>query len=185
LFSDPDPGDDAGVIARLLEAHAHLLGAFREAPSDLQCWTIWPDGPARDFWIRRQLHESVVHRVDAENLGRSEQATVGGDELETEPAADGVDEMVLGFSRRYAKRLRHPAPATLALHATDAARDWWVGLGPDEPVTGRGVASDASTTVSGRAGELLLLLWNRRLASGLSVTGDESVLTTWREQAHL
>jgi hypothetical protein len=39
--------------------------------------------------------------------------------------------------------------------------------------------------VHARAGDLLLLLWNRRGADGLRVTGEHAVLTAWRDAAHL
>jgi hypothetical protein len=131
------------------------------------------------------LHETLVHRVDAQNLGRSEADVVDGAELDTAVAADGVDEMMLGFINRY-RKLRHSEPVTLAVHATDAGAAWWCTIGPEALDTGRGAAPEsADAAVSGRAGELLLWLWNRRLATGLDVSGDPTVLEIWRTNAHL
>jgi uncharacterized protein (TIGR03083 family) len=183
-LEDPDPADDAGVLDRLAGAHARLVTALRAAPADLDCWTIWSAPRSREFWIRRQVHETLVHRVDAENAGPA--AARGGGELPSTLAADGVDEMVCGFAGRYRERLRAEAPLTLALRATDTGHRWWIGLGPQDPEFGRGPAPTAADAeVHARSGELLLLLWNRRTADGLDVRGDRGVLGVWHANAHL
>jgi uncharacterized protein (TIGR03083 family) len=185
LYADPDPADDAGVVERLNLALAGVVDVLRTGPADLACWTIWPGHTPRDFWIRRQLHETVVHRVDAQNLGRSEADAVGGAELDTAVAVDGVDEMMIGFSGRY-RTLRHPEPRTLAVYATDADASWWCTIGPDALDTGRGNAPvPVDAAVTARSGELLLWLWNRRAAAGLDVSGNPTVLEIWRSNAHL
>lgn len=182
-LADPDPDDDAGVVDRLEQAHARLVTTLHEAPLTLSCWTMWPS-VGRDFWIRRQAHETLVHRVDAENAVLN--SAQGGEALESAVASDGVDEMVCGFARRYRERLRADRPRMLALRATDTGHSWWIGLGPDEPVFGRGSApTPADTEVRAHSGELLLLLWNRRTADGLDVRGDHDVLETWHRDAHL
>jgi uncharacterized protein (TIGR03083 family) len=186
LFADPDPSDEQGVRARLLLASAGVVSTLRNAPADLDCWTVWPAQTPRTFWIRRQLHETVVHRVDAQNLGRSEADVHNGAELDSEVAADGVDEMMVGFSGRYADHLRNPETVTLAVAATDVEQTWWASIGPDALVTGRGAPPQpATTTVRGKSGELLLWLWNRRPATGLEVTGDPTALEIWTANAHL
>ncbi|HEY3603729.1 MAG TPA: maleylpyruvate isomerase family mycothiol-dependent enzyme [Sporichthyaceae bacterium] len=185
LYTDPNPADDAGVLGRLQLALDGVVDVLRAGPVDLDCWTIWPGYSPRDFWIRRQLHETLVHRVDAQNLGRSETDAIRGAELDTTVAADGVDEMMLGFSGRY-RKLRHPEPVTLAVHATDAGAAWWCTIGPESLDTGGGAApGSADAALSGRAGELLLWLWNRRSAAGLEVSGDPTVLEIWTSNAHL
>ncbi len=184
LFADPDRSDDAGVLARMREGADSVTSALRDAGPN-PCWIIWGDSPAREFWIRRQLHETVVHRVDAQNTGRKEPDVMSGIELDTAVAADGVDEMMLGFVNRYAG-LRLDAPATLALQATDSDNAWWAQLGPDAPALGRGTPpTPADATVRGAAGELLLWVWNRREATGLDLAGDRDLLAAWREKAHL
>ena len=186
LFVDPDPSDDAGVLQRLRDGADLVTSALRAAPLDATVWTVWEAGqPGREFWIRRQLHETVVHRVDAQNAGRKEPDVVSGAELDPAVAADGVDEMMLGFAFRYTK-LHLDAPATLVLQATDAEHAWWAQLGHDAPVFGRDEPpTPADTTVRGVAGELLLLLWNRREPDGLDVQGDHDVLAQWRAKATL
>jgi uncharacterized protein (TIGR03083 family) len=186
LLADPEPGDDVGVLRRLREGGELIVGSLRAAPGDLECWTIWLASQPREFWIRRQLHETVVHRVDAENAGRTEATAASGAELPTDLAADGVDEMVLGFSSRYSRNLRRAEPAGLALESSDTGHRWWIRIGPEGPVGGRGTAVDpVGTTVRGSCGELLLLLWNRRSSVGLDVAGDCAPLAEWRANGHL
>jgi uncharacterized protein (TIGR03083 family) len=182
-FFDADPADFAGALQRTRQAFEAIVRTLRTSPADLDCWTIWPGRP-RDFWIRRMLHETLVHRVDAENAGSARPA--GGADLDAGVAADGVDEMVCGFASRYAKRLRAETPMTLAIHATDVDLRWWARIGPDAPLFGRGLSPfGADTEVAGRAGELYLLLWNRRVPADLSVLGSPDALDTWAEHAHL
>jgi uncharacterized protein (TIGR03083 family) len=181
-FFDPDPGDFAAAYERTREAFEANVRTLRASPPDLACWTIWP-GPGRDFWVRRMLHETLVHRVDAENAGGT---PATGARLDPAIAADGVDEMVCGFASRYSKRLRADAPVTLAIHATDVDLRWWVRIGPDAPLFGRGLSPfGADTDVAALAGELYLLLWNRRTADGLTVLGNPEALELWGREAHL
>jgi uncharacterized protein (TIGR03083 family) len=185
LYTDPNPADDAGVVSRLHLALDGVVDVLRAAPADLACWTIWPGHTPREFWIRRMLHETLVHRVDAQNLGRAGADVIGGAELGSTTAADGVDEMMLGFSSRY-RKLRNPEPLTLAVQATDVNAAWWATIGPETLDTGRGAAPGAAdAAITGRAGELLLWLWNRRSAAGLEVSGDPTVLEIWTTNAHL
>jgi uncharacterized protein (TIGR03083 family) len=184
-LQDPDPADDRGVVDRLEEAHAALVATLGGASPDLGCWTIWPvAAPAREFWIRRQVHETLVHRVDA--MAAAALPGVGGEQLSPALAADGVDEMVCGFAGRYSHRLRSEVTRTMSLRATDTGQTWWVRLGPDEPAFGRGRPhATADTEVHGRGGELLMLLWNRRTCEGLDVRGDRHAIDDWHRGAHL
>ncbi|HEX3828449.1 MAG TPA: maleylpyruvate isomerase family mycothiol-dependent enzyme [Sporichthyaceae bacterium] len=186
LFADPDPGDDAGVLRRLREGSELIVGSLRAAPGDLECWTIWPAGQPREFWIRRQLHETVVHRVDAANAGRAQADAATGADLPADLAVDGIDEMVLGFCSRYSRNLRRAEPAGLALESSDTGDRWWIRIGSEGPVGGRGIAADpARTTVRGRCGELLLLLWNRRSTADLEIGGEADLLAEWRTNGKL
>jgi hypothetical protein len=135
------------------------------------------------FWLRRMLHEAAIHQVDARNAGQP--SVVTGADLDPVVAVDGIDEMVCGFAQRYAKGLRAESPLTLSLRCAENGPRWWVRIGPDAPVFGRGAASAADTEVAGRPGELLLLLWNRRLPDGLDVRGSARPLDVWAREAHL
>lgn len=183
-LQDPDPADHAGTLSRLRSAHTDLVGLLRDTPSTLDCWTTWAHPSPRTFWARRMLHETLIHRVDVQNalIARP----MGGDELSAALAADGVDEMICGFAGRYTKTLRSEHGGTLALTATDTGQRWWTKIGQHAPEFGRGAPPvPADTDVRALAGELLLLLWNRRAANGLAVRGRGDLLETWAEHAHL
>lgn len=182
-LEEQHPEDDTGVMQRLNEAHTELASTLRNASGDLSCWTIWPATLARDFWIRRMVHETLIHRLDIQSAGRP--VTAGGADLATSIAAGGVDEMICGFASRYSKRLRTGTAATLLLASTDTGHRWWVRIGPDAPEFGRGSPRRPDAEVHGRAGELLLLLWNRRTADGLEVRDGTGIIGTWARKAHL
>ena len=59
-------------------------GARRRRPAE-EAWT-WSDDHTVGFILRRQAHEALVHRLDAE------QAAGRGHELDAALAADGVHE---------------------------------------------------------------------------------------------
>jgi uncharacterized protein (TIGR03083 family) len=183
-LEDPDPSDGSALVERTQVAHADLVDALRAAPPDLDCWTVWPAACARGFWIRRQLFETLIHRIDAQNSAATRVAD--GTDLVPRVAADGVDEMVCGFLHRYARQLRTDTGVTLALHATDADERWWIRLGPDAPTSGRGAVDTGprDTQVAATAGELLLMLWNRRASGDLRVLGDRAALEHWQRGAH-
>ena len=123
LLHDPDHVDDDGVIARLERAHAAMGRALRQCGPALQCWTIWPAPSSYIFWVRRMLHETVIHRVDVQNAGQLNTST--GTDLETQIAADGVDEMICGFAQRYSVTLRLDHPATIVFNPSELNQTWW------------------------------------------------------------
>ncbi|MBO0788274.1 MAG: maleylpyruvate isomerase N-terminal domain-containing protein, partial [Actinobacteria bacterium] len=95
---------------------------------------------------------------------------VAGDGAGAEPsfeprfAADGIDELIMGFASRNIRRGRwHGPAATLAICADDGPAGragWLVTGGPDGAGVARGTGP-ADCTVTGPAASLYLLLWNR------------------------
>jgi len=160
-------------------SHRLLLEALGAAPADLDCWYFFSAPSAKDFWSRRQAHETTVHRVDAE-------LALGGrpSPVAAEFAADGVDELLAGFHSRKRSRLRTDEPRTLRISAPDVAgAQWLVHLSDAPPRTERGgAASDrqADCTVSAPAERLYLALWNRGSYADLDVEGDGALVDLWR-----
>lgn len=163
--------------------HASLLDTLASAPADVACWSFLPGPSPLRFWIRRQLHETAVHRVDA-GLANGETVT-----FEPDLAADGIDELLVGFLPRPSSRIRQPVERSVLVQATDAARAWMVVVGPGPPtgheVTPGSAVPPADCTVRGSATDLYLVLWNRRDRSGLDLAGDVAVLEAWRTQMHV
>jgi uncharacterized protein (TIGR03083 family) len=184
-FPEADsPWESSGGWAQWLSAGAApLLAALRAAGPDAACWTTGPGGSAR-WWARRMLHETTVHRADAElTLG-----TVPV--IDPEVAADGIDEFLanLPTTRRPGPLLASlPAGESMHLHATDADGEWLVRfLGQPGIEWSRGHAK-ATAAVRGPVAELLLFAYGRIPPSDprLSVFGDPSVLTAWQSKTAL
>src|SRR5689334_5654324 len=109
------PGD-AELPGWFCEGYAALIRALSEAPPDLA------------FWARRQAHESAIHRVDAEQAAGRASASA----FEPAFAADGVDELIMGFLARNIRRGGWPGlDGSLAIHAADGEQsaDWLVAGG--------------------------------------------------------
>ena len=170
------PGD-AGLPGWFREGHAALVRALSEAPPDLDSWAFLAAPSPLAFWARRQAHETAIHRVDAEQAaGRA-----SGSAFEPAFAADGVDELIMGFLARNISRGGWPGlDGSLAIHAADgaASADWLVAGGASEPGVSRGTGP-AGCDVTGQARDLYLTLWNRRPADGLQVTGDPAILAAF------
>ena len=169
------------LLAWFDDGMVDLLNAIANAPADLQAWFFLPDAPPpRDAWLRRQVHETTIHAIDAmaARLGRAPAASEVW--VPTWLAADGIDELLTGFvaRRRYAPTSRQPR--TTLVRATDADRAWEVRTDPDGAQISR-VASDgdADLIVAGAARPLYLALWNRGDAPD---GGDAAWWTAWRER---
>lgn len=167
---------DTGLAGWFREGHERVVAALESAPPDLQCWTIM-DAPApRDFWARRQAHETSIHRVDAE---LADGAVTGFD---PELAADGIDELLVWFIGRPGRSPSASAEMTLGVFATDVDRGWTAVFGP-ETAHGRREPGNADCTVSGTASDLYPYLWSRTPLGNLQVEGDPAVLEQWRESS--
>jgi uncharacterized protein (TIGR03083 family) len=164
--------------ARWLRAGGEvLLSTLREADPAAPMWAWGGDQHVR-FWSRRQLHETMVHRMDAElALGRAPGASPA-------VAADAIDEHLANLPRAAAFSLRvanlHGHGGRLAFVASDAASSWVVTLRPN----GFDVVADlgpSDVVVQGPAVTLLLVLY-RRLplgADGIRVAGERPLVELW------
>jgi uncharacterized protein (TIGR03083 family) len=180
---------DASLAGWFRDGHAALVAALRGADPGLECWTFLPAPSALAFWARRQAHETAIHRADAEQAAAAagHPAPEGPDGPGYPPrfAADGVDELLMGFTARIMRSGRwHGLPGSLALHAGDAGAgpaDWLLVTAPGVAEVRRG-RGRADCDVTGAAAAMYLTLWNRRPAAGLTVTGDARLLASFSEQ---
>jgi len=154
---------------------AKLVDAVADIGPDNDVWT-WSDDHRAVFWLRRILHEGIVHRADAA-------FTVVRDyTVPVDLAVDGVDEW-LGILTSKAARARSGAVAgtgqTLHFHATDGG-EWLIRRDPDGPtLLNEHVKGDV--TVRAPATDLLLVLYGRIPTSEVEVFGDPDLLTHWRD----
>jgi uncharacterized protein (TIGR03083 family) len=187
--SDPDvePADTeilastADLLAFYDEGLGRVVAALRDAPPDLEAFTFLKDPPApREFWARRQAHETTIHRVDAHSalLGR----TPSTDEAGIPPAfaADGLDELLRGFFTRGKSKLFDGKPFVAVVAPDDVDRRWVLRV--DERLTvdaGDDDVDDADARLTGSAAALYLALWNR--GDEIDVRGRPDVLERWHE----
>jgi uncharacterized protein (TIGR03083 family) len=183
IQADPPP-DDPEQLGHWLRAGADdLVDVIRTTGPQTRVWS-WADEQSAAFWARRAVHETAVHRADAElALGRPFT-------LDPELAADAISEW-LGFVCSAKARDRRPELAELRgdgqilhLHSTDAglgkAGEWIVHRTPSGPVWEHG-HSKGDVAVRGAAVDLLLVLL-RRLPpdeAPVQVLGDSAVLEHW------
>lgn len=187
----PDGGEPDLDGVELLDwfrtGHHHLVEALAAAPADLDCWAFLPAPSPLAFWARRQLHETAVHRADAESA-------LGGalTEVGTEQALDGIDELLTGFHARPRSRVRTDLPRTLRVRAVGADADggadavWTVRLSAEPPKATREQVHDvppADCELSGTAEGLYLTLWNRLPLSAVTLTGDRTVARLWTDNS--
>ena len=104
-------------------------------------------------------------------------------------AADGIDELIIGFFGRDAEALtveqRASSSRSLLVRATDTGQSWGVTLtadGGQAAAVCRGGGEAADCVVEGEAAALYLLLWNRAAPAdaGVAVSGAAEVLAAWR-----
>lgn len=172
--------------------HAALVSALQGAPPDLRCWTFLAAPSPLAFWARRQAHETAIHHADAQLAagaasGRQPDG-LAADFFPARFAADGVDELLMGFAQRDASRGQLAAvPGVIAVHAddgADGAAHWLVRTGTGQPGVSRG-QGPADCDVTGPASDLYLMLWNRQARGDLDVSGDAALLAALRHELRI
>lgn len=174
---------DEDLLGWFRAGHTALVETLAAADPAVTCATFMAAPSPLAFWTRRQAHETAIHRADAE--------LAGGAVPEYPPvfAADGIDELIMGFGQR---RKYQPQPGSaadggrLSVVAAGTGEAWSIvaGQGRLQPQreTAADVADGAACTVSGPASGLYLYLWNRADAAeaDVTVTGDLAVLASWQ-----
>lgn len=167
----------------LREGAAQLRATLQAAPDDLEALVFLTEAPpAKQFWARRQCHETTVHALDALATQHERRLTAHDAWFGADLAADGVDELVCGFWQRGRNAHRSPDPYAVLLAPTDAPLAWLVEVGPDGTAARRmagGSDSDHGATsdhvVSGSAVDLYLALWHR----GGEVSDPDGIIARW------
>ncbi|WP_433246952.1 maleylpyruvate isomerase family mycothiol-dependent enzyme [Streptosporangium sp. CA-135522] len=184
----PDGDDPAELDAWLAAGAARYAETLRKAGPDTEA-RIWTFHGSASFWVRRALHDLVIHRADAAIAVGADYAVV------PDLAADAVDELLELFSGQQAggspqlAELRGPV-RSIHLHATDAgaepAAEWLIELGPDG-FTWRHGHEKATVALRGPLTDVLLVFY-RRLPAGsgrVEVLGESALLDLWLDHASL
>jgi len=178
-----------GLLAFFDESSAALVSALAEADPTDHAWT-WSLEQTVGFTFRRQAHEALIHRLDAEQAAGRETP------LDTELAADGVLEaldIMFGGSPPWGAFT--PGDGLVRFDLADTGDRVLVRLGRfsgTDPESGKtyedeedlSVVPDDGTepdsVVTGDAAAVDAWLWRRRDDSGITLAGDEGVYTRLR-----
>lgn len=181
------PAAYEALLAYHEEQEGRLLAALAAADPTETAWT-WSEEQTVGFTFRRQAHEALIHRLDAEQ-------TAGAvSPLDPALAADGVDEaldVMYGGTPPWGTFTGDDRYVRVEL--TDRDESIWVRLGrfvgtdPDgthhdvddlSAVPDPGVP--AAAVVAGPAAAVDTWLWRRGDDAALRVTGDSAVYDAFR-----
>ena len=172
---------DPDLLAWFRDGHAALVETLRTADPGLVCATFMDAPSPLAFWARRQAHETAIHRADAES------ALGNRPEYAPDFAADGVDELIMGFGQRRKYRPSAEHTGDMDVRTTDTGHAWRVGtdhgrIQARRELAGSAPAESAACTVIGPASGLYLFLWNRSDAAhaGVTISADTSFLELWQ-----
>lgn len=171
-----------------------LLHALRSRMPTEWCWS-WDENGENIGWVaRRQAHEALIHRVDAELVAGTEVGVAA-----PAVAADGVDELLTVFLDGVPSWGSFDDDGrTLRVEATDTGDTWSLRFGRftgTSPTSGAVYDEDAltvvedlddhDTTVRGTAWDLDLWLWGRADADALQIDGDPTLAARLRTIAEV
>lgn len=185
LEEPPRPDSREGLVRFFEEQSARLHRELAAADPAEQVY-MWAADKTVGFIRRRQAHEALIHRLDAELV------TGEVTPLDTELASDGVLETLdVMFGGCPSWGTFTPSGEQVLVQVTDTGLEVPVALGrftgtdPDDgtsydeedvSVSAADGSVVAAATVSGTAEDLDAWLWHRRDDSGLVAEGDRAVL---------
>ncbi|MFE6308030.1 maleylpyruvate isomerase family mycothiol-dependent enzyme [Nocardiopsis sp. NPDC057823] len=175
---------DARLLAWFREGHAALVATLTGAAPDTECFAFLPAPSPLAFWARRQCHETTVHRIDAQSALRPP-ANAPDPAVAPEVAADGVDELLMGFLARPGNRPASDPPLTLAVRSTDTGHAWTAAMTPQGSSPTRGDTDAPDAVLAAPAAELYPVLWNRAEPGPGALAGDRRALKAWRGSARV
>jgi uncharacterized protein (TIGR03083 family) len=180
------PSDRAELREFYAATSRDLLQLLTAAAPDTPAWT-WSDDQTVRFIRRRQAHEALIHRIDAE--------LTADDRTPMDPrlSADGVDEalrIMYGGGPPWAS-FTPQSGQSVRITAADTGDSWFLTLGRfdgsdpddqtsyDEPgmeIADSGLGSEAAATISGSAADLDCWIWHRPPTGPVGRAGDPAVL---------
>ena len=167
----------------LEEGGSDLVATLRACDPTVAMWAWGPDQHAR-FWSRRQLHETLVHRMDIElAVGRTPKVAPA-------LAIDAIDELLanLGSARRFSPKVDElrGRGERIGFRALEDGHRWTVTLLEDRFVVAHD-DDDVDAEVTGPALDLLLALYRRTPLStaNLTIGGDTSIVDFWIDHSAL
>ena len=167
------PTDPAALTAWFEDGVEGLIDALAACRPTDPAWNFTGSNQVMNFWVRRQAHETSIHRCDAQS------ALGSATPIATDLALDGVDELFDLLATQLARA--KPTAATggsVHLHATNGDGEWTVEITEGHVQVEKG-HSKGDAAVRGTASELNLLVWGRRnplTDPGFEMFGDPAVV---------
>ena len=171
----PPPEPDGDLAEWYRSCLTDLVAALEQIDPESPTWHPFPVERVARVWPRRQMHETAMHRWDAER------AVGEPTSFEPDLASDGIDEYFELAIPRLLVREQLALPAgSLHVHCTDVDGEWLVwNEGGEYRMKRAHEKGDAA--LRGPAEAILLRLWGRTSdrSAELSPVGDEHVLAEW------
>jgi uncharacterized protein (TIGR03083 family) len=184
------------------EAYGDLLAAYDGWSAQLarvldgadpadEAWN-WSDDHTVGFILRRQAHEALIHRVDAEQVAGA------ASEVDAVLAGDGVHEVLdVMYGGMPTWGSWAPGEGLVRVDVTDTGQEFWLRFGVfsgTDPDSGTAYADEEDfhvveapdgdvepdVVVDGTAAALDLWLWNRGTDADISTAGDQGALARFR-----
>jgi uncharacterized protein (TIGR03083 family) len=187
-LSQPDrPPDRSGLFSFFDEAASLLEAALAETDPSERRWTWAAHDQTAGFIRRRQAHEALIHRIDAELTAGVEHVAIDAD-----LAADGIDEVLrfmYGGVPPWSDHKLDPA-ATLRIQSLDREQVWFVTFGSFSgtspgghtytgsaylEVEDAGPDRAAAAGLVGSSADLDCWLWGRPTIGSIERSGDPAV----------
>ncbi|MGK0275977.1 MAG: hypothetical protein ACI9N0_002364 [Ilumatobacter sp.] len=166
--------EDADPVDWYRATLTNLIEVLRSAPTDLECFSFLPAPTPLTMWARRQASEIAIHRFDAQSAR--------GLSSHFDPifAGDMLEELLCGFAvRPRSGTMDMQQPKVIHVHAHDTEDHWYVSLGPERTQTSR-EGDTADLTLSGKAADLYVMLWNRTPDTNVAMSGNTDLVDLWR-----
>ena len=169
---------EGDLLAWFDEGVESLLQTFRTTPPTKRLMTPFGTHPP-SLLARRVVHETAVHRWDAENaLG----SATGG--FDPGVASDGIEELLeLWVPITFDYEPFRGTSQTIQLDATDSDDGWVIVVEDDTTRWSRGQEPGSNVTARGSLDDLYLFVWARRAIDRLDVHGDQGLLARWQQAA--
>ena len=192
-YPEPErPADYAGLLAFYDEQYVALVDALTDVDPDEPAWTWHPDLKTVGFIYRRQAHEALIHRRDAELTARALSP------LPADLAADGVDEVLdVMYGGCPPWGSFSPLDHHLRIDLTDTGDQVWVRLGRFSGTDPEGIRHDEDdlrvvadpgvepdAVISGTAEALDARLWRRADGADIHLAGDLAIVDRFRTIIH-
>ena len=206
-YDPPERPDPAGLAAFFTRVSERLVEILTGPDADQACWSWHPDGHRVGWVRRRQAHEALIHRVDAEQTLAAAGGPAPGP-IDPELAADGVDEILRGMldvGELPAWGRWVPDGSTARLTATTGRNgpdpSWTIALGrvvgtdrsgEEQDLVALQVLDEAAgqpgepdLAITGPASVVDLWVWGRAPATDLQLVGDVAVADRLRDCARV